>query len=698
MTTQEHEPRREPQVTASQIAKLAAVGPSAVSNWRRRFPDFPTPVGATADGKDLFLLAEVRRWLDANGRSVALRRNEELFLAAADVLRNEGPSERITEVLCAAATLVQAYREQVGGPPYPRAGVWLAPADLIERVGSRGGELAELFSPLLELSTQTGIHLLEILQHLDEQGPRELFEWALQRRGRFVETRSAEPVGELIATLASPIVGRVFDPAAGEAGFLLALSRRASPEATFFGQDISRVSWRLARQRLFLHGVAARIELDDSLVDDRYPDLRADIVCCDPPYGSAPRQLEPLWADGRWAFGYPPSRSADFAWLQHVIYHLAPEGRGYVLLPASSLFRRGGEVEIRRELVRRGAVEVVVSLPAGSALHTAVPLALWIVRQPNPGAESAQVLLVDATSDAPKSGGLDAQRIAAIAAAIRDRPTTGEVTEAGPTKARAVAIVDLLAADVNLLPSKWVQVASPLDETARRREFGDAIASLERTRQELLAHPIEVAHVAATPAAPSRWTAVRQLLVADLAEVIRGVRVRPEDCQATGVRALRTHDIRVGIEEVEEPCYVDPDSMRPRPVLTQPGDIIVSPGSGKPVAVVDTAGGHVLVSPLQALRVKGEHINREVVAAFLESPRNRRFVAGTTYGYARVDLGELEIPMLVPEEAARLAETLRRIDELNALAARMADEARTAREVLLDMGGLGDVAGPPETE
>jgi len=518
-----------------------------------------------------------------------------------------------------------------------------------------------------------------------------MFEWALGRRGRFVETRTHESLASLLASFTGPGRVCVFDPAVGEGGFLLAASRRTSRDSVFYGQEMNRSAWRITRQRLLLNGVDAMIALGDSLIEDAFPDLRADVVYCDPPYGAVPRWHDDVWADARWVFGIPPSKTADYAWIQHVVHHLAPAGRGYAMLPAGTLFRRGLETEIRRELVRRGAVEAIVSLPAGTAQHTNVPLALWILRRPTAGSEPAPVLFIDGgATGSSKGGGLDEQLSAEITGTVAEWRTSGEVAERDGRLARAVPIVELLATDANLLPSRWVHAASPVDSTVRRQEFAAAVARLEQGREALIQKSSDFERLSDDLFSPTSWTPVRHLLASGFAEVIRGVRVRPEECKDAGVRAIRTQDVRAGIDQAEDPCFVDPDSMRPRPVLTKPGDIIVSPGGGKPLAVVDAAGGLVLVYPLQALRIKGELVDRQVLAAFLESPRNRRFVAGTTYGYARLDLGELEVPMLPKEEAQRLGATLQRIRAYEDLAKELAENARSARETLLDLAGTGD--------
>lgn len=671
------------EVSLSQIAELADVSPSAVSNWRRRFDDFPVPVRSTADGKDVFALAAMQQWLRDHDRAKPGRRNEHRFILAADLLRGSGSTERTTELLCSFAALVYVLSQRKRAAATESVG-------LIELAEAADPALVGLFTPLADVPDERLFHLLDVLNMLDADGLRDLFEWSLARRGRFVETRTHEGIADLLVEFLGPDPVRVFDPAVGEAGFLLAASRIAPRGSTFSGQEVNEATWRIARQRLLLNGVKASIALGDSLATDAFTDLRADVVFCDPPYGAVPRWGDDLWVDSRWTFGVPPSKSADFAWIQHVIHHLAPTGRGYILLPASTLFRRGREEEIRRELVRRGVVEAVVSLAAGTAQHTAIPLALWVVRRPPAEGESAHVLLVDAAvQGAPKGGGLDAEVSSEIGAVLRTWRTEGTVTEGSRGLARAVSSLELLSADTNLLPSRWVQAPGPIDENAREQGFAEAVARIRETLERLDQAPgRDLAE--APPPGPASWTTIRHLLVGGVADVLKGTRIRPEDCEATGTRALRTQDVRTGLDHAADPCFVDVATIRPRPRLTEPGDIIVSPGGGKTIAVVDTTGGHVLVYPLQALRLNGDVLDPHVLAAFLESPRNRRFVAGTTYGYARLDLAQLEVPLLSREAAERLGSALDALRTYEALADELAGGARAARETLLDLAGSDD--------
>jgi hypothetical protein len=249
----------------------------------------------------------------------------------------------------------------------------------------------------------------------------------------------------------------------------------------------------------------------------------------------------------------------------------------------------------------------------------------------------------------------------------------------------AVSALELLGADANLVPSRWVR-GDETGITDRRRALDEAVTRFWNLRNALVHGSPE--RPAVELAEPADWVPVRELVAGGIAEVIRGMRVKPDDCLSEGVRVLRPRDIRDGFA-VDDPCYVELDAMKPRPILTQPGDIIVSPASGKLRALVDEEGGHVLASPLQALRFGPDWLDRHVAAAFLESPRNRRFATGVNWGYARVDVRDLELPVLPPEEARRLRETLDQLSEAYRYARELATSAGNVRETLLDFGMSG---------
>ena len=334
-------------------------------------------------------------------------------------------------------------------------------------------------------------------------------------------------------------------------------------------------------------------------------------------------------------------------------------------------------------MIRRGSIEAVVSLPPGSAQHTAIALALWVVRRPGVTADRP-VLLVDAAGAGPTTErpSLGEDVIDRIIDVLTTWQRSGELDETHRDFAAAVPVLELLGTDSNLVPSRWVHRETVGDP---REALAAAGQRFTAARDVLLAQPDDFSP---TGVSDVNWIPVRQLASENVAEIIRGARIKPDDCLHTGVRVLRTRDIRAEILN-EDPCYVDLDQLKPRPALTEPGDVIVSPASGMLRAIVDEKGGNVLAYPLQGLRFRADWLDPYVAAAFLESPSNRRFATGTTYGYARVDLRDLELPVIPLDEARRLRETLDQLSSTQQSAQELAASTRDVREaiwILLHIG------------
>jgi hypothetical protein len=673
-----------PPVTLSQIAELAGVRPSAVSNWRRRFDDFPRPTASATGGRDLFLLADVEVWLARHNRLAEAKESERLMFTAGDILRSELDARQIIDVLCAALAFV-----------FGRGGVDGAPGSAaFDRLMHDDPSAAEIFAPLATLKPETRTRLLELVGRLDHAAVPGLFDAVLARHTRFVETRTSDRLVELLVRLSvedpttiSP--DRVFDPAAGQANLLLAAAKAAGPGVELAGQEIDHAAWRIAKQRFLVEGRDATLALGNSLLEDAYPDLRAEVVLCDPPYGTRAEFSAASLADGRWAFGLPGTGSTDFAWLQHVIHHLTADGRGYVLLPTSTLSRGGREADVRAQLLRRGAVEAVVALPPRAAEHTAISLALWIVRGPREESKP-EVLLVNAASAGAKPGEpLDNAMIERVAETIGVWRMSAEVRESDRGFAAPVSVLDLLGPHATLRPGRWVHRESDLDVDQRRRDFENAVGAARAARRRLSAVDFGTGAPPGDPRALA-WISVRDLIADGRASIFRGIRLRPEDDRPSGTPVLRARDIQHGGRPPA--AHVDLEKLRLRPRLTCPGDIVVSLVDGRLRTMVEERGGRVMALPVQALRLDEEWLHPAVAAAFLASPRNRMIMAETTSGSAHVDIRELQLPAIPLGEAAELQDVLNRIEATELLAHETLIASREAREALLDLGGY--VAAP----
>ena len=189
----------------------------------------------------------------------------------------------------------------------------------------------------------------------------------------------------LVAMLA-PYKGRVYDPCCGSGGmfvqsekFIEAHSGRIG-DISIYGQESNYTTWRLAKMNLAIRGIDAQIAHGDSFHNDQHPDLKADYVLANPPFNDSDWRGELLRNDKRWVFGTPPAGNANFAWVQHFIHHLAPNGTaGFVLANGSMSSNQSGEGEIRKAIVEADLVDCMVALPGQLFYATQIPVCLWFL-------------------------------------------------------------------------------------------------------------------------------------------------------------------------------------------------------------------------------------------------------------------------------------------------------------------------------
>ncbi|WP_239008632.1 N-6 DNA methylase [Streptomyces sp. Tue 6075] len=405
--------------TAAEIARLAGVTRAAVSNWRRRRSDFPAPVGGTS-ASPLFSLAEVRQWLDGqrDGREVSGEVRLWQALRGAYGEQMAGALAALGEYLRgdAEALADQAAREAVDGLVADRT-----PTEVMDALVAR----------LLESTARAALDGASTLR-----------------------------LARAVLEFAGETSGTVFDPACGIGSLLVAVGGGAVQSR--LGQDTQADAARVAQVRAALatgKAVSVQVVAGDSLRADAFPDLRADLVVCEPPTAVVDWGREQLLVDPRWEAGVPSRGESELAWLQHCYHHTGPGGRAVVVLPASVAHRRSGR-RIRAELVRRGCVTAVVALPPGLAASHSLPLHLWLLSRPStPGRAAGTVRMVDLSANSP------------------DGPW-----EPQPHQEAAVQLIDLLDNEVDLTPSRYVREPEPdyAVEYAKLRE--DLDTRLSRLR------------------------------------------------------------------------------------------------------------------------------------------------------------------------------------------------------------------------
>ena len=198
---------------------------------------------------------------------------------------------------------------------------------------------------------------------------------------------------KLLVEMLEPYRGRVYDPCCGSSGmfvqsveFIRAHATgngnggRARGDISVYGQESNYTTWRLAKMNLAIRGIEGQIAHGDSFHNDRHPDLRADFILANPPFNVSDWGGERLTDDKRWTHGVPPRGNANFAWVQHIVHHLAPKGAaGFVLANGSMSSAQSGEGEIRKNLVETGLVDCMVALPGQLFYSTQIPACLWLL-------------------------------------------------------------------------------------------------------------------------------------------------------------------------------------------------------------------------------------------------------------------------------------------------------------------------------
>lgn len=686
-------------ITASDVAELAGAGRSTVSNWRKRYDDFPQPVAGTP-GKPLFKLTDVQEWMSRHDRAESTISPASRLWNAFNTWRGEMPVDDLLEV--AAALITWKDLSEVGGMPevsLPERWTWkqllLVPRDRLAVELAKGvhalyetrPNVEGVFDPLLEMPPEIAAGLFDVIDGFDpgtaDMALDELLELFRRSGGRSGgEWTTAPGLVDLLMSAAEPMDGTIFDPAAGTGALLLAAAQRTKGKAELFGQELDKSAWRTAAQSLLVHGVEAVVKPGDSLGDDAFPTLRAETVFVDAPYGVS-WQGPGLDHDPRWQFGTPPARNADWAWVQHAIWHLAPEGRAFVLLPSSSTNSGGQDARIRGELIRRGSVETIVALPRALAHHTSIPLTLWVFALPGQTRDPDNVLLIDSAAD---EVAFDPER---LGEEIRNWRAKRAVPTLYPFA--VVPVRDLLAVDATPVPARWITptALSPADETEK---LGRWMATLNQYKH-LLGDLPDLSPDRLTKGDPNiRRMSVGQLAADGYLTIHRGSKIARAAMGRTGLPVFTADTVRRH-KRPSEAEHLDPQSLDRMPTITQPGDVLVVTQGAKIVARVDREGGAIAALPVQIVRLGKSWITEDFLAASLSNTVNNRFQSGTTI--PRAHIKDLEIPFVDPEEQVALVEYLSVLDTLTFVGRGMADIAEVTAEIMTAAVFMGALAVRP---
>lgn len=231
-----------------------------------------------------------------------------------------------------------------------------------------------------------------------------------KKGGQFYTPRS---VVELLVSMLGPHNGRVFDPCCGSGGMFVQSEKFVEShqgkinDISIYGQESNQTTWRLAKMNLAIRGIdSSQVKWNNegSFLNDAHKDLKADYVIANPPFNDSDWSGELLKKDGRWKYGIPPAGNANYAWIQHFLYHLSPKGiAGFVLAKGSLTSKTSGEGDIRKALIEARLVDCIINLPAKLFLNTQIPACLWFLnRNKANGGEKTridEILFIDARNE-----------------------------------------------------------------------------------------------------------------------------------------------------------------------------------------------------------------------------------------------------------------------------------------------------------
>ncbi|WP_030704461.1 MULTISPECIES: N-6 DNA methylase [unclassified Streptomyces] len=494
----------------------------------------------------------------------------------------------------------------------------------------------------------------------------------------------AEPPPTADRTARGQHVRTVLDPAAGTG----ALLRAVHGPAALYGQEADPALAALTALRLALDADTPRgavpgpdLRTGDTLRADAFPELAADTVLCHPPFNERNWGHEELAYDPRWEYGLPARTESELAWVQHVLARLRDGGTAVLLMPPAAASRRSGR-RVRAGLLRRGALQAVIALPAGAAPPYGIPLHLWVLRRPEPGVRpAADVLLADTTGlpgpttaapEAAPTGGRERLDWPAVRAAVLDAWRERADVEG---VSRVVPVVELLDDDVDLAPARHLPRPAPGGGASGLGEIREKLAETLRLTAELVPP-------AAVPAGSAHLplTTVGELARAGALRLRTGTAAPG----SAPVPVLTEHDVLTGAAPAAPAAppaaeATGTDADADETVLLEPGDVVVPVlGGGSAARVVDgTTAGAALGRNLQLLRPDPAALDPWFLAGFLRGTANHRQASSHASTAARLDARRLHLPRMPLADQRRYGERFREL-------AAFEDALRTAGR----LGGL----------
>lgn len=673
-------------INTTEIAQMANVSVSTVSNWKRRSDTFPEPAGSK-DGKPAFDYGQVARWLRDNDKKFHDSRVRNLVWEYANQVRGkmdaiEGGARFVA--LLHLRKAASEYGLEVQWQTLVDDGdkeSWVSYVDAIETIERETKHLlsnyvVDYVRDLVESddieTIQDNVSLVDAINLPNIMDAADMVIDAMWNNRQVYLGDNDSPLYHVMAEMANAWAKTCsepnptfYDPACGGAFVAMRVALR-NPQYRFALVDINSFAAVIAQARFFLQfgkNATETIVLNDLIHNDPFPDLKCNLSVVTPPMGLSASSDTGV-TDPRWAYdasnggGRRPAFPSETAFLQDCVFHLDGVGRAFVALRPSFTTGRSF-ANLRRRMVADGVVEAIVSLPRRQLRDTSIPIDIWVLSKVEGRNHVHLIDCASATEEVVQQG----------LPVYLAEPLNGYAD--GKYRWMDVECADILADEnISLAPDKWIKPEGMnpknicLESTEEISEIRQGLDQVDDESNPLRDLPNSLANMK-----ESRIFTLRELVDSNEAELIRG------NTQSVGRDAVYQEDvITPQILSEGMSSLTKSRDVGKREHITEPDDIVFRK-LGSTHAAVDVEGGHRMSHTVLALRMKGDNWIPEFVAICLQAVWNQKDTLRNITG--QIDPLDMELPVVPLEMQRKLVEIQRAADELKRLSAAATDYATT---------------------